>query len=592
VQVDDGYQAGIGDWLTPNEKFPHGMGWIAERIHKQGYKAGLWLAPFMIGADSQLWKDHPDWAVQYPSASLRAGKPGKPYVAMINWAQECYAMDLTRPDVMEWLEDVFNTVFNVWRYDYIKIDFLYAGAVDGIRHDPNITRAQAYRRAIEKIRNIAGARFVLGCGHPMGPSIGLMNGSRISPDVAPFWYPHEPPREERRSDLSTVSTFNALRNTLVRSWMHNRIWLNDPDCMLARDTDTALTLHEVRTLATVIGLSGGMMLDSDNLTKLSDERRDMLSMLMPVDGRSAVPLDLFESETPQRFELDCETHRLLGVFNWADAPAEVVAPLPAEASHVFEVWQQRYLGVIGGSVTAEIPPHGCRLYAVRPVSARPQVVGSTFHLLQGAVEIAREEWDGTALRISLRSVARAEVKLFLHVGRLDVPSRAHRFRSGAASGQSVSVWTRRPISGSRASPAVRPTGRRGLARPHSRPSSGERRSPCSGPAAQPQVQAFDDDDAGFEVTECTSCFFRPELLDRRESIPESTKPRSTSQRAASGQAKSVLGTHRPPEAAVACLRKEAARAGGEPESGDVRSRDVPAAIVLDDVDGPHERLDR
>jgi alpha-galactosidase len=415
VQVDDGYQAGIGDWLTPNERFPHGMGWIAERIHEQGYKAGLWLAPFMIGADSQLWRDHPDWAVQYPSASLRAGKPGKPYVAMINWAQECYAMDLTRPDVMEWLGEVFDTVFNVWRYDYIKIDFLYAGAVDGIRHDPNVTRAQAYRRAIEKIRSIAGERFILGCGHPMGPSIGLMNGSRISPDVAPFWYPHEPPREERRSDLSTVSTFNALRNTLVRSWMHNRIWLNDPDCMLARDTDTALTLHEVRTLATVIGLSGGMMLDSDNLTKLSDERRDMLSMLMPVDGRSAVPLDLFESETPQRFELDCETHRLLGVFNWADAPAEVVAPLPAEASHVFEVWQQRYLGVIGGSVTAEIPPHGCRLYAVRPVSARPQVVGSTFHLLQGAVEIAREEWDGTALRISLRPVARAEGELFLHV---------------------------------------------------------------------------------------------------------------------------------------------------------------------------------
>ena len=145
------------------------------------------------------------------------------------------------------LEKVFTTVFDEWKFDYIKIDFLYAGAVDGIRSNPNVTRAQAYRRAIEKIREIAGERFIPGCGHPMGPSIGIVNGSRISPDVAPFWYPHERPREEGRSDLSTVSTFNAIRNTMVRFWMHDRIWLNDPDCMLARGTDTALTLAEVQS---------------------------------------------------------------------------------------------------------------------------------------------------------------------------------------------------------------------------------------------------------------------------------------------------------------------------------------------------------
>ena len=415
VQVDDGYQAGIGDWLTPNEKFPHGMGWIADRIHDAGYKAGLWLAPFMIGADSQLWKDHPEWAVQYPSTSLRAGKVGKPYVAMVNWAQECYGLDLTRPDVMDWLDNVFETVFNIWGYDYIKIDFLYASAVDGLRHDPNVTRAQAYRRAIERIRKIAGDRFILGCGHPMGPSIGIMNGSRISPDVAPFWYPHEPPREEGRSDLSTVSTFNAVRQTMVRFWMHQGIWLNDPDCMIARETDTALTLHEVQTLATVIGLSGGMVLDSDNLTKLSDERRDMISMLMPVYGKSAVPIDLFSSEHPQRFELDCRTHRLLGVFNWADAPAEISGPLPVDASHVFELWEQQYLGVMRNAVSSQIPAHGSRLYAIHPVTGRPQVIGSTFHLLQGTMELVDERWDGKALRLSLRPVAKAEGEILIHV---------------------------------------------------------------------------------------------------------------------------------------------------------------------------------
>jgi alpha-galactosidase len=159
--------------------------WFARQIHQRGFKAGLWLAPFMIGAKSKLYRStRLGWHYLRP---LQAGKPGKPYVAMINWAQECYSMDLTRPDVLEWLEKVFTTVFDEWKFDYIKIDFLYAGAVDGIRSNPNVTRAQAYRRAIEKIREIAGERFILGCGHPMGPSIGIVNGSRISPDVAAFW---------------------------------------------------------------------------------------------------------------------------------------------------------------------------------------------------------------------------------------------------------------------------------------------------------------------------------------------------------------------------------------------------------------------
>jgi alpha-galactosidase len=114
-----------------------------------------------------------------------------------------------------------------------------------------------------KIREIAGERFILGCGHPMGPSIGIMNGSRISPDVAPFWYPHERPREEGRSDLSTVSTFNAIRNTMVRFWMHDSIWLNDPDCMW-RETRTRLCAGRGSSLAAVIGLNGRMMLDRNS----------------------------------------------------------------------------------------------------------------------------------------------------------------------------------------------------------------------------------------------------------------------------------------------------------------------------------------
>jgi len=404
VQIDDGYQAGIGDWLTPNERFSHGLGWLAQKIHERGFKAGLWLAPFLVGEKSQLWQEHPDWVVQY--------KPGVPHVAMLNWEQRCYALDLTRPDVIEWLETVFRTVLDGWGYDYVKIDFIYAGAVDGIRHDPNLTRAQAYRCGVDVVRKVAGERFILGCGQPIGPSIGEVNGARIGPDVAPFWHPLG--RADERNDMSSVSTLNALRNVLSRFWMHGPLWLNDPDCLLARSDETALTLEEVRTLATVIAMSGGMVLDSDNLARLSDERREMISMMLPVYGRAAVPLDLFEADgMPTLFELDCGTHRMLSVFNWAEEEAEVTVSLPVQPTHVFEVWQREYLGTRKGKITVTLPAHGCVLLGLRATLERPQLVGSSFHLLQGATEIAKESWDGADLSIHIRPVAKAEGELFI-----------------------------------------------------------------------------------------------------------------------------------------------------------------------------------
>jgi hypothetical protein len=185
--------------------------------------------------------------------------------------------------------------------------------------------------------------------------------------------------------------------------------------MLARDSETALTLDEVRSLAAVIALSGGMVLDSDNLMRLSPQRLALLSMMLPPFGKSAVPLDLFESSVPSLFKLDCVSHQVLGVFNWADAPAEVRAPLPDEPTHVFDVWQDAYLGVLSSAATFTIPPHGCKLLALRRAEGRPQMVGTSFHLLQGAVEVESEHWDPPVLRLRLRPVAKGQGNLYLHV---------------------------------------------------------------------------------------------------------------------------------------------------------------------------------
>ncbi|MEX0682721.1 MAG: alpha-galactosidase [Dehalococcoidia bacterium] len=405
VQIDDGYQAEIGDWLTPNEKFPHGMKWLADEIHARGFKAGLWLAPFLAGARSRLFQEHPGWFVKYST--------GMPAIATVNWSQPCFALDLTHPEVQAWQAEVFRTILDDWGYDYVKIDFIFAAAVEGVRHDPNMTRAQAYRRGLEIVRDAAGERFVLACGNPIGPSVGLVDAARIGPDVAPYWLP---PGDQGgpRTRLSEPSAINSIRNTMTRWWMHGRLWMNDPDCLLVRATDTALAGDEVRALATVIGLTGGMVLDSDKLPPLTPERRDIISLLLPVYGKSATPTDLFAAPgTPERLRLDLPTHTLLAVFNWDDAQRDESVALPAGAWHVFELWAEEYLGVHSDALTLPVPPHGCRLLRLTPDLGRPQVVGSTLHLLQGALEIAAEDWDGEKLRIHLRPVAKKDGVLWI-----------------------------------------------------------------------------------------------------------------------------------------------------------------------------------
>jgi alpha-galactosidase len=167
--------------------------------------------------------------------------------------------------------------------------------------------------------------------------------------------------------MSTPSALNAIRNSITRWWMHGRLWQNDPDCLLARDSETALTPDEVRALATVIAMTGGMVLDSDDLARLTRERKDWVSMLLPPFGKAARPLDLFELDEPRVLELDVGSHWMLAVFNWDDRASVIELPLRAEPVVVFDAWTRESLGEKRGVLELEVSAHGCRLLAISPL---------------------------------------------------------------------------------------------------------------------------------------------------------------------------------------------------------------------------------
>lgn len=404
VQIDDGYQADIGDWLTVNEKFPRGMGWLASEIKRAGFTPGIWLAPFLLAETSQSYAAHPDWVVR--------GDDGEPVLAIGNWERRNFGLDGSHAEARAWLTQLFREICDGWGYEYVKIDFLFGAAVAGRRHDPQATRVGAYRQALAAVREGVGPeRFILGCGALMAPSVGYVDGNRIGPDVAPFW--RNLTREERAAPVvrarrpdDDLSAETAIRNTLTRAWMHGRLWANDPDCLLVREHFTKLTTTEVRTLATAIGLSAGMMLSSDDLVRVPDERRAIISMLLPGLPHAGRPVDLIERDMPETvvWEAGDGSGRLVvGLFNFADAPRELAYALPEGAWHAFECWSGSYVGVVKETLrSGDVEAHGCRLVSLVPAGedGAPAVVGTTGHISMGALDVRDERWDLAGPRLS------------------------------------------------------------------------------------------------------------------------------------------------------------------------------------------------
>jgi len=169
-----------------------------------------------------------------------------------------------------------------------------------------------------------------------------------------------------------------MRLTLQRNWMHKRWWVNDPDCLIVRETDTALDEAEVRFLATGIALSGGMVIASDDLPKLSDGRRDMALALFPPPGAAAEPVDASDAPTPTSWRAALGNARFfVGVLNWDDTPRWVPwGELLRPGEVAFDVWNGRKLPM--GDIY--LRPHEGTLWQVTGPGPTPRVVGDTGHL--------------------------------------------------------------------------------------------------------------------------------------------------------------------------------------------------------------------
>ena len=260
-QIDDGYETKVGDWLSVDEnKFPHGLKPIVDEVHKKGLNAGIWLAPFVAEAESDLFKTRKEL--------FKRDQKGEFVKCGSNWSG-FYALDIENPDARAYIEKCLRHYADMG-FDFFKLDFLYAV---NLACGEGTSRSMCAEKAYAFLRECLGNKIILGCGATVFNCIDKFDYLRIGPDVSlifdDVWFMRHMHRER-------ISTKVTLQNTIYRSFFNDRLFGNDPDVFLLRDENIKLSAKQRQALLTLNALFGSVLMTSDNLGQYDESKRKLL----------------------------------------------------------------------------------------------------------------------------------------------------------------------------------------------------------------------------------------------------------------------------------------------------------------------------
>ena len=282
--LDDGYETHWGSWMA-SPSFGATLQSVAAREAALGQRPAIWLAPFYVDTTDPLVSAHPDWFVHHTDGSLRTYDNVGPTSA---------ALDVTSAGARAFVVQSVQQLA-AWGYRTLKIDFLFGGAIEGVRQQP-VTSLESYALWMQTLRQAVPGIHLVGCGAPMLPSVGWVDSMRIGPDIA---YSTDP--QPNYTFLSAEARHVAMRAS-TDAW-----WSLDPDVVLLRGQN--LTDDEAWTVVIFSALAGGNYLLGDG-RQASDLRLafalEPAVRAMARDGTAARAQDLVAA-TDRSF---CRAHSL------------------------------------------------------------------------------------------------------------------------------------------------------------------------------------------------------------------------------------------------------------------------------------------
>jgi alpha-galactosidase len=359
--LDDGYETHWGSW-TASASFGASLQSVAASESAAGLRPAVWIAPFYVDTTDPNVTAHPDWFVHGLDGSIRTYD---------NYGPKSAALDVTNPAARAFVVQAVQQ-YAAWGFQTLKIDFLFGGALEGIRPQP-LTSLESYALWMKTLRDaLPGVRLV-GCGAPMLPSVGWVDAMRVGPDIAYVTNP-----APNYTFLSAEARHVAMRAP-TDAW-----WALDPDVVLLRGS--AITDDEAWTVVVFSALAGGdYVLGDGHQAGATRESyavaRDVLAITR--DGIAARPVDLTASIDPKLFPSPLLAgteatmvphvwkktsadglHGWLAVFGWEVDGYSASVDLPQSADEIIPpaAGQQATRQPFGGSRTVTVKQHGVRLF--------------------------------------------------------------------------------------------------------------------------------------------------------------------------------------------------------------------------------------
>ncbi len=292
-QVDDGYQAKIGDWLEPGKGFPNGIDSVLRSASASGLEPGVWLAPFVAIWNSKLIENHPDWLALDEGKEIVAGD-------FAHWGGKFLVLDHENPGYRSYMASVLE-YFASLGVKFIKADFLYAAAM---RPRRGKTRAQLSGEAHQWFYDLCSRNgmMFLSCGAPLASAYGRCDFSRIGPDISLDWN-FLPLLGTSSREKPSVKA--SLINTVTRAILNGEAFWNDPDVVILRTENTSLTYSEKNALVHINRAFGGLLFSSDSPENYGDPEKKLLKTME--DGLSLEKIKSFSLLDDARFYVEVLT---------------------------------------------------------------------------------------------------------------------------------------------------------------------------------------------------------------------------------------------------------------------------------------------
>ncbi|MGI6239114.1 MAG: alpha-galactosidase [Christensenellales bacterium] len=362
--------------------YPNGLKHVADRIREMGFIPALWIGPTCDPRENEM-------IAQYPDAVM-AKRP--------SWCGQ-YFLDPTHPDFLEKMLPRMVRQAIEWGYEAVKWDCLPITTTicddchDTI-YDPSKSSREAMIGAFRAAREVLGEdTYMLYCAgtneRDMDLAVSVFDAARIGGDIFRW--------EEFISQcVDKVYKYYAL---------HTVVCNNDPDNVVLREKFN--TYDQAVTRAAFVSLAGLPFTLGDNLPDLPAERVEVLKRSIP--PVPAHPMDVRASVSDGRtvilnlaVEKPDMRANIVDVINLTAADARVRVDLRADvgveggAHYVYDYWNRAFLGAYTDGLELALRAHASRVLAVHRVQDVPQLISTSRHIAQGAMDLEAVSYDAAA----------------------------------------------------------------------------------------------------------------------------------------------------------------------------------------------------